>query len=48
MAFDFVGKYKIFVVISLIVILAGLTVTLWQGLNLGVDFVGGSLIYINI
>ena len=48
MAFDFVGKYKIFVVISLIVILAGLAVTLWQGLNLGVDFVGGSLIYINI
>jgi preprotein translocase subunit SecF len=48
MVFDFVSKYKIFLIISLIVIIAGLTVIFLQGLNLGVDFIGGSLIYINI
>jgi len=48
MAFDFVGKHRIFLIISLIVILAGLIVALWQGLNLGIDFIGGSLIYVNI
>ncbi len=48
MVFDFVSKYKIFLIISLIVIIAGLAVIFLQGLNLGVDFIGGSLIYINI
>jgi len=44
--FDFVGKRKIWFIISLVVILAGLAGFLIRGLslNLGIDFLGGSLI----
>ncbi len=38
---DFVGKRKIFYVISGLVILAGVTSLITRGLNLGVDFSGG-------
>ncbi len=48
MNIDFVRKYKIFVAISLVTIIAGLLVTIFQGLNLGIDFKGGTTIYINI
>lgn len=48
MNIDFVSKYKIFVTISLVIILVGLGVTIFQGLNLGIDFKGGTVIYVNI
>jgi len=48
MNIDFVSKYKIFVAISLVVIIAGLVVVIFQGLNLGIDFKGGTTIYVNI
>lgn len=48
MNIDFVSKYKIFVAISLVIIIAGLAVMIFQGLNLGIDFKGGTVIYVNI
>jgi preprotein translocase SecF subunit len=48
MGIDFLSKYKICVAVSLVIIIVGLGAVLVQGLNLGVDFVGGSLIYVNI
>lgn len=48
MNIDFIGRYKIFVAISLVIIMAGLLVMAFQGLNLGIDFKGGTTIYVNI
>lgn len=48
MKIDFVSRYKIFVTISLVIILVGLAITIFQGLNLGIDFKGGTVIYVNI
>lgn len=48
MNIDFVGRYKIFAAISLVIIIAGLLVMILQGLNLGIDFKGGTTIYVNI
>jgi preprotein translocase subunit SecF len=48
MEIDFVSKAKLWIIIPLVIIIAGLGVIIFQGLNLGVDFVGGSLIYVNI
>ncbi len=48
MEIDFVSKAKLLIIIPLVIIIAGLGVIIFQGLNLGVDFVGGSLIYVNI
>ncbi|MBE3088995.1 MAG: protein translocase subunit SecF [Actinobacteria bacterium] len=43
--FDFIGKSKIFIIISLVVIVAGVVGYFIQGgFNLGIDFLGGSLI----
>jgi preprotein translocase subunit SecF len=42
---DFVGKAKFFIVLSLLVILAGIgSILLRGGLNLGIDFRGGTLV----
>jgi preprotein translocase subunit SecF len=40
--FDFVGRRKIWWLVSAVVILAGLTSLATQGLNLGIDFEGGT------
>lgn len=42
MNYDFVGKRKIFYVISTIVIVAGITSWVVRGFNMGVDFAGGT------
>lgn len=44
--FDFVGKRKIWYLISLVIIVAGLVSLCFQGLNLGIDFTGGNVIQI--
>jgi SecD/SecF fusion protein len=44
---DFLGKRKIFYVVSVILILAGITSLATKGLNLGVDFSGGRNYVIN-
>ncbi|MGH9242886.1 MAG: protein translocase subunit SecF [Acidimicrobiales bacterium] len=41
--FDFVGHTRRWVTISLVVILAGVVALLVRGLNLGIDFVGGTV-----
>lgn len=46
--FDFVGKRKFFYILSATVLLLGIASLLLQGLNLGVDFVSGSRVDINI
>ena len=43
--FDFIGKAKFYIALSLLVILAGLGSMLWRGgLHLGIDFQGGMLL----
>jgi preprotein translocase subunit SecF len=43
--FDFIGKAKFYIALSLLVILAGLGSMLWRGgLHLGIDFRGGMLL----
>jgi preprotein translocase subunit SecF len=45
--FDFIGRRKIFMVLSLVLILAGIaSVAMRGGLKLGVDFKGGTLVYV--
>ncbi len=45
--FDFIGRRKIFMVLSLVLILAGIaSVVMRGGLKLGVDFKGGTLVYV--
>ena len=40
--FDFIGKKKIWIIISLIIIIPGLISMMLQGFNLGIDFAGGT------
>ena len=40
--FDFIGKKKIWIIISLIIIIPGLISMAIQGFNLGIDFAGGT------
>lgn len=42
MFFDFIGKKKLWFIISLIIIVPGLVSLIFQGLNLGIDFAGGT------
>jgi preprotein translocase subunit SecF len=43
--FDFLGKAKLWIAMSVLFILIGLGSILWrQGLNLGIDFTGGTLV----
>ena len=45
--FDFIGRRKIFMVLSIVLILAGLaSVAMRGGLKLGIDFKGGTLVYV--
>lgn len=44
--FDFLGKKKIWYIIALVVIIPGLLLALFSGMNLGIDFTGGSIIKI--
>jgi len=43
---DWLGKKWIFLGISLFLALAGLVSILTKGLNLGIDFTGGTLVYV--
>jgi len=45
--FDFVKNRKIVYLISLIIVLIGLTSIIFQGFNFGIDFAGGTLIQID-
>lgn len=46
MIFNFVGRRKVWYVVSLIVICAGIFSLIFQGLNLGIDFTGGNIIQV--
>lgn len=45
--FDFVGKRKIWYIISLIIIVAGIVSFAVQGFNFGIDFTGGSYLQLS-
>ena len=45
--FDFVRKRKIWYIISLIIIVAGMVSFAFQGLNFGIDFTGGSYLQLS-
>ena len=40
---DFIGKRKFWYILSLLVIIPGLISLMLQGLNLGIDFAGGTI-----
>ena len=44
--FDFIGKGKIFYIISLIIIITGIVFYFVRGFNFGIDFLGGNLMEI--
>lgn len=46
MGFDFIGKRKIWFIISLLVIVPGLISIFSQGINWGIDYAGGTLIQV--
>lgn len=46
--FDFIGKRKIFYLLSVVILLAGFASFIIQGLNLGIDFTGGTTIQLSI
>lgn len=46
MIFNFIGRRKIWYIISLAIIIPGICSLFFQGLNLGIDFTGGNLIQV--
>lgn len=42
MKIDVIGKRKIWYILSAVILLAGMVSLLVQGMNLGIDFVGGN------
>lgn len=44
--FDFLGKKKIWYLIAALVIIPGMLVWMFMGLNLGIDFTGGSILQV--
>lgn len=46
MIFNFIGRRKIWYIISLAIIIPGIFSLFFQGLNLGIDFTGGNLIQV--
>ncbi len=46
MFFDFIGKRKLWFLISLLIIIPGLFSLMFQGLNLGIDFAGGTKVMV--
>ena len=44
MKINVIGKRKIWYAVSVVILLAGMVSMLVQGLNLGIDFVGGNKI----
>ncbi|WP_028309421.1 protein translocase subunit SecF [Desulfitibacter alkalitolerans] len=46
MFFDFIGKRKLWFLMSLIIIIPGLISLMFQGLNLGIDFAGGTKVMV--
>ena len=44
--YDFMGKSKLFISISLILILASYTLLFTKGLNFGIDFTGGTIVQV--
>ncbi|MCR4962996.1 MAG: protein translocase subunit SecF [Firmicutes bacterium] len=45
--FDIVGKRKIWYIIALAVIIPGLLICIFSGLNLGIDFTGGNILEVS-
>ncbi|MDD3520324.1 MAG: protein translocase subunit SecF [Actinomycetota bacterium] len=45
--FNFVGKGKIFFIVSLVIIITGLVFYFVRGFNFGIDFLGGNLMEVN-
>ena len=45
---DFVGKRKMFITLSLLLIVLSIVVMLTKGFNLGVEFTGGSEIIVRV
>ncbi|GAB7140924.1 protein translocase subunit SecF [Deferribacterales bacterium RsTz2092] len=43
---DFVGKARIYIIISLVAIIISLIVVLTKGFNVGIDFVGGTVVQV--
>ena len=45
---DFIGKRKLWFIISLVIILLGLASLVFRGLNFGIDFTGGTRLLLNL
>lgn len=45
---DFIGKYKLFVAISLISVIASFTLMFTKGFNFGIDFTGGTVMQVKM
>ncbi len=45
--FDFIGKRKIWYIIALIVLIPGICMWIFAGLNLGIDFTGGNILQVS-
>lgn len=45
---DFIGKYKLFVTLSLVLIGSSITLMFTKGFNFGIDFTGGTVIQIKL
>ncbi len=44
---DFIGKYRMFVVLSALAIVASITLMFTKGFNFGIDFTGGTVMQVN-